>query len=296
MKKITQILKEKDFTISLELIPPKNGISLEKIYNLLEKIKNKLDFVSVTKGAGGSLRGGSLPISYFCQSKFGINTISHFVCRERTKYELENDLIDLHHFGIKNILALRGDPPAGSNEVWNGDYKYAYLLVEQMKNMNKGLFFSKNIDKNRINTDFCIIVAGHPEDPVEQEIKHMKIKINAGAEAIITQMIFSFNEYDNYSKELKRNGINLPIIAGIRPLTTYEQALSIENFFKLKVPEVLKKGLKEAKNAEEARKFGIEYFSEMIKKLKESKAPGIHLFIFNEIELVDDLIKNIRSS
>src|SRR3989338_4283864 len=189
MKKITEILKNKKFTLSVELVPPRNGTSYDEIFNKLEQLKGKVDFVSVTKGAGGSLRGGTLPISYFAQNKYGINTIAHFVCRERTKYEIENDLMDLYYFGIRNILALRGDPPAGhKEEEWDGDYKYAYLLVKQIKEMNKGLYLPRvNIDKGSregSKTDFCIIAAGHPEDPIKEEIEHIKAKVEAGAELI----------------------------------------------------------------------------------------------------------------
>jgi methylenetetrahydrofolate reductase (NADPH) len=297
MEKITDILKKKEFTLSIELVPPRNGEAIEPLYENLKKLKGKVDFVSVTKGAGGSLRGGTLPISYLTKTQFGIEPIAHFVCRERTKHEIENELIDLHYFNIKNILALRGDPPAGSKEAWDGDYKYAYLLVEQINNLNKGIYLPRiNVDqefRKGIKTDFCIIVAGHPEDPIEQEIKHIKAKVEAGAEVIITQMIFSFEDYKNYVEKLKENGITLPVIPGIRPIISSKQAESVENFFKVSVAEELKKGLNRAKNEEEARKFGIGYTSSMIKKLKEYGAPGTHLFLLNDAWIFEELLKNI---
>lgn len=298
MKKITEILKDKKFTLSVELVPPRNGTSYDEIFNKLEQLKGKVDFVSVTKGAGGSLRGGTLPISYFAQTKYGINTIAHFVCRERTKYEIENDLIDLYYFGINNILALRGDPPAGhKEEAWDGEYKYAYLLVKQIKDMNNGDYLPRAIDEGSrkcSKTDFCIIAAGHPEDPAEGEVEHIKAKASAGAELIITQMIFSFEDYKNYSENLRKNGINLPIIPGIRPLTSYKSAKSVEDFFNLKVAEELMEGLKKAKTDKEAHEFGISYAVGMIKKLKRYGAPGVHLFVLNDIGIVDELLGKIK--
>ena len=296
--KITQILKKKKFTLSVELVPPRNGTSYDEIFNKLEQLKGKVDFVSVTKGAGGSLRGGTLPISYFAQSKYGINTIAHFVCRERTKYEIENDLMDLYYFGIRNVLALRGDPPAGHKEEdWDGDYKYAYLLVKQIKDMNKGLYLPRvNIDKcsrEGSKTDFCIIAAGHPEDPVKEEIEHIKAKVEAGADVIITQMIFSFEDYKKYVESLRKSGIKIPVIPGARPLINYKQAKSVEDFFSLKVAKKLIDGLKEAETDKEAHEFGINYCVDMIKKLKQYGAPGVHLFVLNDIEIVDDLLKKI---
>ena len=140
-----------------------------------------------------------------------------------------------------------------------------------------------------LKTDFCIIVAGHPEDPIEEEIKHIKAKVDAGAEVIITQMVFSFEDYKEYVEALRKNGIKLPVIPGIRPVTNIKQAESIENFFGLKVDDDLKKGLKN----EEAKEFGLKYFADMIKKLKKFKAPGVHLFVLNDIWLVDEILERI---
>lgn len=293
MKKITRILKEKKFTISVELVPPRNGEGKKDMLVKIKALKGKVDFVSITKGAGGSLRGGTLPISVFAE-EHGITAVAHFVCRERTKAEIENDVIDLYYFGINNVLALRGDPPAGAkDEEWDGDYKYAYLLVKQISELNKGHYIPrKNFDKGDfregVKTDFCIIVAGHPEDPIEEEVKHIKAKIDAGAEVIITQMVFSFEEYKGYVENLRKNGIKLPVIPGIRPLTELKQAESIEKFFGLKVDEKLKKGLKE-----KGEEFGLDYAADMIKKIKEYGAPGVHLFVLNDVELVEKLLSRI---
>ncbi len=297
MKKITEILKKKKFTVSVELIPPRNGTAYEKIFDKLERLKGKVDFVSVTKGAGGSLRGGTLPISHFAQSKFGINTLAHYVCREHTKYEAENELMDYYYLGIKNILALRGDPPAGQKGNWDGDYKYAYLLVKQIKDMNNGNYLPRiNVDESTrkgLKTDFCTIVAGHPEDPIKEELDHIKAKVDAGADVIITQMIFSFEEYKNYVEKLRENGIKLPVIPGIRPLISLKQAESVESFFGLKVNDDLKKGFKGASNEKEAYKFGINYTTDMIKQLRDYGAPGVHLFVLNDVDIVEELLKRI---
>ena len=298
MKKITDILKEKKFTISVELVPPRNGEGKEEMLSKIRRLKGKVDFISVTKGAGGSLRGGTLPISVFAKEN-GIVPIAHFVCRERTKAEVENDLIDMGYFEINNILALRGDPPAGAkDEKWDGDYEHAYLLVKQISDLNKGRYIPRrNIDKGEfregVKTDFCIIVAGHPEDNVEQEIKHIKAKIEAGAEVIITQMIFSFEEYQQYVENLRRKGIKVPVIAGVRPLVNYKQAESVENFFGLKVADELKEGLRNASDDNSAHEFGIGYAAEMIKKIKEYGAPGVHLFALNDVEIVEEILKKI---
>jgi methylenetetrahydrofolate reductase (NADPH) len=294
MKKITDILKEKEFAISVELVPPRNGDGQRAILEIIDKLKPKVDFVSITKGAGGSLRGGTLPISVFARDK-GMIPLAHFVCRERTRAEIENELIDMHYFNINNVLALRGDPPAGAREEWDGDYRFAYLLTQQIRNLNKGRYLPrKNFDigdfREGIKTDFCIVVAGHPEDPIEEEILHMRAKIDAGAQVIITQMVFSFEDYKAYVEELRKNEINAPVIAGIRPMTNLKQAESVERFFRLNVCEELKDGLRGA-SKEKAYDFGIKYTQDMIKKLKEFKAPGAHLFVLNDIGIVEEIMQ-----
>lgn len=292
MKKITEILHEKEFTISVEIVPPRNGTDPEEIYNKIEQLRDSVDFIAVTKGAGGSLRGGTLPISYLTQEKFGINSIAHFVCREHTKEEIENELVDLHYLNIKNILALRGDPPAGLKERWKGDYKYAYLLVNQIKKMNNGMYLPRNPEEGEfvkgMNTDFCVLVAGHPEDPIEEELKHIRKKIDAGAEVIITQMIFSFDDYKKYVEALKNAGINVPVIPGIRPLVSLKQVNSVENFFKLKICNELKEGIEEKE-----KDFGLEYFVDLIRKLREYHAPGVHFFVLNDVGLVKELLEKV---
>ncbi|MFH0874935.1 MAG: methylenetetrahydrofolate reductase [archaeon] len=284
MEKITDLLSKK-FTVSVEIVPPRNGTDPNIILNDIGKLKDKVDFISVTKGAGGSLRGGTLPLTVIAKEKYNLLPIAHFVCREHTTHEIENELFDLHYFGIKNILALRGDAPAGQKSLeWEGDYKYAFMLVKQISDMNKGLYVPRaNVDNGPrvgIKTDFCVLVAGHPEDPIEDEIIHMKIKADAGAGAIITQMIFDFEEYRKYVTSLRNAGITLPVIAGVRPLTSLAQAESLEKFFGLIVPQKLKKGL-----AGDETNFGINYTFDMVKKLKEFGASGVHFFLVNDINL-----------
>ncbi|MFH1133535.1 MAG: methylenetetrahydrofolate reductase [Nanoarchaeota archaeon] len=292
MRRITDILKEKQFTVSIELVPPRNGVLPDSIFAHVERIKHLVDFASVTKGAGGSLRGGTLPLSFTLQQRFGVNAIAHFTCREHTKFEIENELSDLHYFNIKNILALRGDPPAGQTmEQWDGDYRYAYQLVEQISSMNQGNYLPRSGaddgPRSGAKTDFCILVAGHPEDPIDQEVEHMRRKADAGAHAIITQMIFSAEDYRRYVSALRKAGITLPVIAGIRPLTSLKQALSVEQFFNIPVAEEWKSVLKdEAASRQEC----ISYAREMIRKLKRFGAPGVHLFVLNDIGIVEDII------
>ena len=136
-RKITEILASKSRTISAEIIPPRNGTETEKTFQQIETLKAaNVDFISVTKGAGGSLRGGTLPIAHMIQSQYQIPSLAHFTCRDHGIDEIENLLMDHHYFGIRNILALRGDPPDGQPDYFkpaHNKHTFAYELVKQIK-------------------------------------------------------------------------------------------------------------------------------------------------------------------
>ncbi|RLE42050.1 hypothetical protein DRJ48_04350 [Candidatus Woesearchaeota archaeon] len=295
MKRVTELIA-KGFTISVELVPPRNGIPLNSVLEQFKEIKQGVDFVSVTMGASGSLRGGTFPLSYFIQARFGIPVVTHFVCREHTRYQIENMLMDLHHFGIRNILALRGDPPAGQKDSgWSGDYPRAYMLVEQIQRMNQGIYLPRigfeEKPREGLKTEFCILVAGHPEYPLDKEISNMRLKQDSGAMAAITQMAFSPADYRAYIKAIRAANISIPIIAGVRPLKSLNQGLSCESFFKIKLPQKLKEGFKKARDE---YKFGLDYTAKLIKEIKSCGYAGVHLFCLNDFKLVKDLIVRIN--
>ncbi|RME93229.1 MAG: hypothetical protein D6767_01440 [Candidatus Hydrogenedentota bacterium] len=181
VKSVVEILNENDFSLSAEIIPPRNGTDFHEVFSILEKLKEAgFDFISVTHGAGGSLRGGTLPISYHAQTHFGLTAIAHLTCRNMTKEDLENVLIDHHYFGVRNILALRGDPPDGIGAEFHpveGGFQYAYELIELIQRLNEGKYLPrKNFDEGDfrpgIKTQFCIGAACYPEDPKEVRLKY----------------------------------------------------------------------------------------------------------------------------
>ncbi len=265
------------FLFSVEVVPPRNGIDIKKIVDGVKGIKNKIDFVSVTEGALGSLRGGNIPLALAIQ-KLGIPVVAHFVTRDKTRFMIENQLWDLWLLGINHILALRGDPPAGVNEKWRGDYKYAYQLVKQIKDMNKGIYLPRmGSDEKRhgIKTNFFVAVAGHPED---FHPEYIKAKVNAGADFIITQMVFSFDEFKEYVDALRKNGIKLPVIAGVRILKNMKQIESCEKFFGIKVNDKLK------------RSNWKDYYKELVSKLKNYDCAGVHFFCLNDFESVKEVL------
>jgi len=301
MEKITDILKKK-FTYSVEVVPPRNGSEVD-IFKKLQVLKDVgIDFLSVTKGAGGSLRGGTVPISYFAQEKFGISTIAHFTCRETVKERIENNLIDLNYFNIKNILALRGDPPDMQEDyVWEGSYKYAYNLVNQINKMNHGEYvFRKGFDEGNGDqaegkkTDFCIGVAAHPEEPNGNNVKYLKKKVEEGADFAITQMIFDVDIYKKFLKDLRAAGVTIPVIPGIWPLDVSWKLEQAEEKFKATIPKKVKEFFKDVKDKKEFREKGIEWTANLCRDLQKAGAPGIHLFLFLDVEIAKEIFNKIR--
>ncbi len=299
-EKITDILAKKDFTISVEIFPPRNGKSPKIILGKLEKLENLgLDFISITKGAMGSMRGGTIPIGYMISDRYGLNSLVHFRCRDLSKRDVENLLVDHSYFGIKNILAVLGDPISGEPESpLDPEYHnlYASELVGQINRMNQGQYLpliGKTKPREGIKSDFCIGVAAYPEaEDMEKELMVMSQKVNAGADFAITQMVFDADVYSNYVKMLRDNGIDIPIIPGIRPVTRSEHVRTAEEIFGANVPDSLKQGL-EGLSPVDARQFCIEFSIDLCKKMKKAGAPGIHLFTLNDVDVVAEIVEGL---
>jgi methylenetetrahydrofolate reductase (NADPH) len=288
--KLTDVLKQGKFTLSAEVIPPRNGAEQGKVLGQVhDLIGAGAQFLAVTKGAGGSLRGGSLPIAQAIKEQFGVPCVAHFTCRDLTIHDVENQLMDHHYFGIRNILALRGDPPDGQPG-WNpreGGYSYAHQLITQIRNMNQGMYLPRPggpLVEKQDPTDFCIGAAVYPEYPVEKDrIDFFKIKADAGAHFAMTDMLFDADAYARFMDLCAKNGIHLPILPGSRLLKTREQAQRMMNKFKVSVPAAMMASLpsadEERADPAGALKRAVDLFLTHVSRLKKLGAPGIHLYV-----------------
>ncbi len=288
-KKITEILKTEDFTISAEVIPPRNGSNPTEIFKQISTLTEcGAQFLAVTKGAGGSLRGGSLPIAQIIKEKFAKPCIAHFTCRDLTPDEVENQLMDHHYLGIRNILGLRGDPPLGETNFTPraGSYPYAYQLIEQISRMNQGMYLERQNFKveNREATDFCIGAAVYPDAPDKSErIEFFKQKVSAGAEFAITQMLFDADSYSSFMDRSARAGLDVPVLPGARILNSKSQAQRMAQRFGFSLPKKVVDSLPE--NPVGCEQQIIDCFLGLIDELKRAGAPGIHLFVLQDLEL-----------
>lgn len=300
-------------TFSAEVIPPRNGADPQRVLEQVKALRDtEVDFISVTKGAGGSLRGGTLPIAQVIRQSFGVCSLAHFTCRDATREDVESSLVDHHYLGIRNILALRGDPPDGKPaQDWSpsaAQHKYAFQLVEQIRHMNEGKYLVREgydlptdtepggaYSRNGMKTDFCIGVAAYPEE--EHGVEFFQKKIQAGANFAITQMIYDAEAYESF---LERSQAPIPVLPGIRILTSFATAERMKNKFGIRVPQKLFDLLAKAKAsgqpAEDGRKVGLEFAYGLSEDLLRRGAPGIHLFIMNDEVTACELMSLLRTS
>jgi len=300
---VIDIISQKKFTYSAEIIPPRNGTDFLEVFSFIRDLKKgDFDFISVTHGAGGSLRGGTLPIAYHTQSQFGMTSIAHLTCRGNSREELENILIDHHYFGLHNILALRGDPPDGINSDFknvSGGFHYAWELVELIKNLNEGNYLTREgYDKEKVKTGmktrFCIGVASYPDDHSGKDIEYLKVKKDAGANFSITQLVFDPERFFSfYEKVDKQVAAGFPVFPGIRIPSSFKQLSRMKEKFGISVSIDLLNAMEKAQdNPDEMKKIGFEWSLRFIEKLKQNNFPGIHFFIMGKPQEAIDVRKS----
>lgn len=288
IKKITDIFKEKNKTFSFEFFPPKTPKGVENLYKTVEEL-NKLgpDFVSVTYGAGGSTRGTTMDICVEIQERFGLTVMHHLTCVGHGQAELKAILDKMKANNIKNILALRGDPPSGV-EKWEpapDGLEYCYQLNDLIRDNCKDFF--------------SIGVAGFPEGHIhcpdkETDTRYMKTKIEHGGEFIITQLFFDNTVYSEYLERLRNEEVNIRVLPGILPITSYEGLLKFCNICGTTITQEVRGIFKPLSNDDEAtRKAGIELAVKQCQDLLDHGAPGLHFFTLNKIEPTKEIWKRL---
>ena len=289
-RKLTDVLGSDRFTLSAEIIPPRNGAQQAVILDQIQTLMHSgAEFMAVTKGAGGSLRGGSLPIAQLIKERFQIPCIAHFTCRDLNAHEVENALMDHHYFGIRNILALRGDPPDGQPD-WQpraGGYHYAYQLIEQIQKLNAGSFLPRSQGPQNDTdqkTDFCIGAAAYPDFPnPAQRLEFFRLKVQAGAQFGVTDLLFDPESYARFLDQCGKQGVSVPILPGTRILKTRTQALKMAAKFKTQIPRATLDQLDEHEGPDSLER-GVDVFLHLADRLKVLGAPGIHLYVITDTQ------------
>ena len=225
-----------------------------------------------------------------------MDTVPHIICGGFNKEETENALIDLDFLGIDNVLVLRGDPIKSETYFTadEGGHKYASELLEQVNGMNNGIYLDEEL-KSSAPTNFCIGVAGYPEKHFEapnmrSDIHFLKKKVEAGADYIVTQMFFDNQQYFDFVNLCRENDITIPIIPGLKPLSTAKQLSLLPQRFHLNVPNPLVDEVLKCKTNEAVRQVGVEWATQQVKELIEFGAPCIHFYTMGKSDNVQKIV------
>src|SRR5688572_29351219 len=306
--KVTEHIKQAKSTLfSIEILPPLKGKNVQSIFDGIDPLMEfKPSFVDVTyhreeyvykKREGGYLekvsirkRPGTVGICAAIMNRYKIDAVPHIICGGFSREETENALIDLQFLGIDNVLALRGDSIKSEPHFVpepNG-HAYAIDLVKQIVGMNSGSYLENELEEVA-PTNFCIGVAGYPEKHFEApnmtfELKHLKAKVDAGGEYIVTQMFFDNKAYFDFVKKCRENGITVPIIPGLKILTSKNQARLLPKIFKIDVPQDMLETVEKCKNDNEAKEAGIEWAINQSKELMKFGVPCLHFYTMGSSE------------
>ena len=289
MKKITDLFKTREKTFSFELFPPKTPEGFQKLLGTIEQLcALKPDFISCTYGAGGGNRDKTFDIVQHIQEKHQCISVAHLTCVLHTKEEIKNILTDIQNRGINNVLALRGDPPQ-DNPGWTPgaeNFKYSSELCA---------FIRRNFGDH-----FGIGVAGFPEGHIlcrdrERDAQYLKIKIDNGADFVITQLFFNNQDYFDYVKRLRTIGVQARVLPGILPITDYPGLLRFCNLCGATVTEEVKRIFEPIQNdKEKTLEAGITFAVRQCRELLTGGAPGLHFYTLNKLHPTDAILNEVR--
>ncbi|MBI5416127.1 MAG: methylenetetrahydrofolate reductase [NAD(P)H] [Candidatus Omnitrophica bacterium] len=286
---IKDIFQQNKRTYSFELFPPKTEQGFQNLIGTIAELAAlKPDFISCTYGAGGGGRGKTLDVVQHIQDKHQIRGLAHLTCVLHTKDEIKDILTDIKSRGIPNVLALRGDPPQ-DNPGWKpgrDNFRYSSELCAFIR--------------RHFGDYFTIGVAGFPEGHIlcpdrDRDARYLKMKVDAGADFVITQLFFDNKDFFAYVDRLRKLGVAVPVIPGILPITNYA---SLTRFCQLCGATITRevKNIFEpiVDNPEATRQAGIDFAVRQCRELLENGAPGLHFYCLNKTSPADQILKAVR--
>lgn len=314
--KITEHLKGNEKTLfSFEILPPLKGRDIDSLYAGIEPLMEfNPPFINVTyhreehvykKMPNGLLkrvslrrRPGTVGICAAIQSKYKVDAVPHLICGGFSREETESALIDLSFLGVDNVLALRGDPIKSEHSFVPEPEGHAYAidLIKQVVDLNKGIYLHQEKESSH-KTSFCIGAAGYPEKHFEAlnmktDLTYLKAKVDAGAEYITTQMFFDNEKYFQFVENCRAMGINVPIIPGLKPITTLRHIQFLPKTFHIDLPDALADELVKCKDNDAVKEVGIAWAIEQSKELVRRGAPVLHYYTMGK----SDTVRRIASA
>lgn len=286
--KIIDALGQGAPAFSFEFFPPKGEAGMTQLFQTLAELRDyRPSYVSVTYGAGGSTRELTVELVRRIKHELGLEAMAHLTCVGATRAELGQVLDSLRAAGIDNVIALRGDPPKGAArfEPTVGGFAHASELVAF----------------TRKNYQFCIAGACYPEAhpeaaSLEQDLDALKLKVDAGADFLITQLFFDADVYFSFVEQARARGIDVPIVAGIMPITNVAQIKRFTSMCGASIPSELLAELEQSEDdAEKVREIGVRSAVELCSRLLAGGVPGIHFYTLNRSHATRQILDTLRA-
>ncbi len=315
MKVTEHLERAKEPFISYEIIPPLRGGSLARLLALIDDlVKYRPPFIDITSHASQveyletsdgirrkikRKRPGTLGVCALIQNKYQVDAVPHVLCHGFTREETEDFLIELNYLGIDNVLAIKGDDDGYRKPLPEGRSanEFAVDLVQQIVAMNKGRYLEEDL-LDAEPTDFSIGVSGYPEKHFEApnfeaDLRNAKAKVEAGAQYIVTQMFFNNRHYFDYVAKCRERGIEVPIIPGLKILTSKRQLLSLPRLFHCEIPSELADEV-EVSPDERALDIGVDWACRQARELLEQGAPSLHFYVMASSKPVNLMMGRLK--
>lgn len=305
--KVTEILNSsKKAFPSLEFVPPLKGSDVNRLYaSLAPLMEFNPPYINITchrdervDGRVVTRRPGTVAIAAAVMKRFRIEVVPHILCAYASRYELEEDLIDLNFLDIENVMALRGETRQFGHFVPEADgHLHACDLVSQIAQLNQGKYMDEGITDG-VHTHFCVGVAGYPEKHYEasdmaSDIAALKQKVEAGADYIITQMFFDNADYYKFVEHCRAAGITVPIIPGLKPLSLKKHLSTLPDSFAIKLPEDLVREVGKCSDDHQVYDLGIEWCVAQSRDLIAHGAPAVHYYTMGRAANIKEILKQV---
>lgn len=318
MSKVTDILQSatKPFA-SFELVPPLKGSDVSRLYDSIDPLmefqppfinitchRDEVEYVPNADGTYTKMtlakRPSTIAIVAAIMRRYpNLEIVPHVICGGASRSKVESELLDLHFLGIQNVVALRGDAIPGQRFFIpeKDGFSHSDELVAMISHLNHGQYLDPTV-KNGLSTDFCVGVAAYPEKHYEAanlstDIDCLKRKVEAGADYIVTQMFFDNEQYFRFVERVRQAGISVPVIPGLKPISSQRQIDLLPRSFHIDIPQQLVSRLRQAQSADDAYQIGIEWAVGQSRQLLQQGVPAIHYYTMAKTDNVRQIVKAV---
>lgn len=286
-RSIGEVIREGERSISFEFMPPRDEAGVDQLWQAIRDLEPfRPTFVSVTYGAGGTTRDTTVQITGRIARETSLRAMGHLTCVGHTREELAGILRSYHEAGVRNILALRGDPADGPSAPWTptpGGLTYATELVEMAKQTGH----------------FSVGVAAFPEkhpasESREQDARVLAAKARAGADFAVTQLFFRSSDYLDLVERVRAEGVDIPILPGIMPITNLRSVRRMAELSGARIPDELMARFDGVTEPADVRRIGVDIATELCQEVLEGGAPGLHFYTLNRSRATLEIFERLR--